>query len=144
MKLLIYLSEATDAAYPIEPTLNQIFESARRRNPEKDIFGALFYSNGIFLQAVEGPDAEIDDLLEKLKDDSRHHNLQVLVEQPITHHSMQEWNMQPINLEDDSLFSKETLNKAINMVSRSMKFDASMLVYLVQELLEEDDFRQLL
>jgi hypothetical protein len=144
MKLLIYLSEATEAAMSIESTLSQIYEAASRDNPPQNIHGALFYSNGIFLQALEGPEDAVDALLVKLRTDPRHENLQVLVDQHITHHSMHEWNMQPINLEDAAFFSKGSLNKAIDMVSRSMKLDASMLVYLVQELLQEDDFRQLL
>jgi len=68
------------------PILNQgmtdirnILETARVKNKEHDLTGALIYcEEGLFIQFLEGPPDNLEQLLTNLKNDQRHRSLTVV------------------------------------------------------------------
>ncbi len=82
---LVYLSAATDEFS--EDDLTDILAASRRNNPKRDITGMLLYSDGGFIQALEGPKQEVLDLYEKIEQDPRHSGAIMLANGPIEERS---------------------------------------------------------
>jgi hypothetical protein len=53
----------------------------------------LAYSNGNFLQVIEGEEATVDTLFNKISLDPRHKRVFVIVKEPITSRSFGDWSM---------------------------------------------------
>jgi len=63
---------------PVLAEMRRIRDQAGRRNGPEGIRVALLHKSGYFVQWAEGPAAAVDQLLERVSGDSRHHGLQVL------------------------------------------------------------------
>ena len=71
---LIYISRATERFD--EEELTKILNSARTNNQKNHITGLLLYDGrGTFIQALEGPESEIENLFDVIKADTRHTNV---------------------------------------------------------------------
>jgi hypothetical protein len=88
---IVYISKASfsvaDRASTVEPEIGRILMQSRRNNPARGLVGALYYGDGHFFQVLEGEPASIDALLDTQRNDPRHHDLTVLLRQPIEHTS---------------------------------------------------------
>jgi Sensors of blue-light using FAD len=81
-RVVIYISRPAEAV-TLDEVRALIFE-ARSFNAINGIFGLLTYDRRGFLQAVEGADDAIDELLEKIRRDPRHHEMQLLFDASFT------------------------------------------------------------
>lgn len=88
---LVYLSAATDDFS--EDDLADILAASRRNNPKRDITGMLLYSDGGFIQVLEGPKKAVIDLYEKIEQDPRHGSSIKLARGPIEERSFSGWEM---------------------------------------------------
>jgi hypothetical protein len=88
---LVYLSTTTNAFS--EDDLTDILAASRRNNPERDITGMLLYSEGGFIQVLEGPKEHVLDLYERIEQDPRHSSTVMLAEGSIEERSFSEWEM---------------------------------------------------
>jgi hypothetical protein len=73
---LFYVSVATG-----DWDLEEVLALARQSdtaNKQRDISGSLAYEAGLFGQVLEGPEAAVNELLEKIRKDPRHSDLTVL------------------------------------------------------------------
>jgi hypothetical protein len=143
MKFLAYLSEPTELSN-ITETLLAIEEKASFFNSQNGITGVLFFTGQHFLQVIEGPGDAVDALMASIENDRRHHDIQILYSSTEHHRTLPAWNMQPLDLTNESHFSKSYLKRASDIVSKTMKLDAEGFVYLITEMLEEPDFKKLL
>lgn len=73
MKYIIYISTAS--MYFREETLEEMLVHFRKNNETYQITGMMLFSEGIFLQVLEGEDKVIDALVKKIKKDKRHHSV---------------------------------------------------------------------
>lgn len=73
---LLYASTAASAVDSVD--VFEIIEASSRRNPARDVTGFLLFDGREFLQYVEGPQSALDELLETLGKDDRHHSVRVL------------------------------------------------------------------
>ena len=89
MQQLLYRSIAADGLGP--DVIFEIIETSAR-----DVTGFLVQSNGAFLQLVEGPAASLDELLDVLACDPRHHSIEVLVREDIAQRSFPRWRMERV------------------------------------------------
>lgn len=89
---LIYVSTATR---PLgDEDLEQILAAARDFNRKHGITGMLVFSEGNFLQILEGEDAAVTDLMDKrIAVDPRHRNILVLDREPIAARDFPDWRM---------------------------------------------------
>lgn len=101
MLRITYLSEASEPFTP--QALLDLLEQCRRNNPGWGVTGLLIYANGTFLQTVEGEDAKVDALLERIASDPRHRHFRILSRQPISERSYQDWSMGFEQLTEDRL-----------------------------------------
>jgi len=92
MKLvqLIYLSELVGRD---ETSLGPILSASVRRNTADDITGMLLYSQGTFLQVLEGEEAAVQATYQRIVQDRRHHNTVLLSNETITQRQFDGWRM---------------------------------------------------
>ncbi len=70
-----------------------ILRTSQKNNQRRGITGMLLYKDGNFLQVLEGPHAEITDLMETVERDNRHRGFIVLTKKPIKERQFPNWSM---------------------------------------------------
>lgn len=85
MRYLIYISTATRLLADAE--LLEILDISRSNNEKKNITGILLYSEGTFIQLLEGPTSQLNSIYEAILNDARHRNVIKLVEEDVDHRS---------------------------------------------------------
>jgi hypothetical protein len=88
---LIYRSEA-DTNVSDDDLIN-ILSKARSNNSSRNITGCLLYNDHYFVQILEGEFKALNELFEKIKLDSRHHNVVLLHMQEIESRAYPDWTM---------------------------------------------------
>jgi hypothetical protein len=73
--------------------IGRLLEKARQRNREQDVTGVLLYSDGNFMQCLEGSAARLAGVYETIKSDSLHFGIIDLVREPIKSRDFSEWSM---------------------------------------------------
>lgn len=89
LQQLIYISELTTD----ESVLNSIHSHAVRNNTARTVTGMLLYSQGRFLQVLEGERKDVLYTFERIKEDSRHGHVTLISHGPITERCFSHWNM---------------------------------------------------
>jgi hypothetical protein len=88
---LVYVSFANQDLS--EDELREILKKARENNQKLDVTGMLLYRNGFFIQALEGEEAVVSPLYEKIKQDPRHRSVVQIHKSPIRKRSFEDWSM---------------------------------------------------
>ena len=136
MHTIVYSSEVT-SDQAIEGMLENITSVAKKNNPKEEITGILFFHNQRFLQVIEGPKENLLTLLEKLKKDSRHHNLEILIDEPIPKRSFGKWNMDSFNLDAQENFNLEHLKEIRDLYKSNFTMNSDVLVMFFKKLINE-------
>jgi hypothetical protein len=89
--------------------LLELLQQCLKNNPPLGVTGMLLYGNGTFLQAIEGDDAVIDRLVEKIAKDPRHKRLQFFSRKQIERRQYAEWSMGFKRISDQELGQIEGL-----------------------------------
>jgi hypothetical protein len=84
------LIEGEDAKRDAE--IAQILQTARRKNKEQNVTGALLFNSGYFAQALEGPRLAIEQIFERIQRDPRHGDVTVLSSQKEGRRDFPEWS----------------------------------------------------
>lgn len=95
---LIYVSSAT-----IDVTVDDLRELAtlsQANNKTLDITGVLIYHRRLFLQVLEGDVISVNRLLDRIRHDWRHKDVDVVSENTIAQRHFADWQMQPTTPED--------------------------------------------
>jgi hypothetical protein len=91
---IIYASAATPEVVADFPTqIDSMLTSARRRNPQVNVGGALLVTDGRFVQALEGDKADVQSTFDRIALDPRHNNIEVLCAQYASKRRFTEWSM---------------------------------------------------
>lgn len=95
---LAYSSKATFEPFSkteskLDPRVADILHVARENNRKNRLYGALYYGNGNFFQCLEGDEAQVNQLYEKLLRDPRHKDLKILLRESIERVSFGDWEM---------------------------------------------------
>ena len=101
MKNIVYLSTAIKLLGDNE--LIEILDAARKNNVEYHVSGVLLYSEGTFIQLIEGDDADVDFIYAKIKQDNRHKNIIALIDSPIQERNFSDWLMGFASLKADKV-----------------------------------------
>jgi hypothetical protein len=91
MKNIVYVSTAVKLMH--ENQLMDILHNSRQHNAALNISGVLLYSEGTFIQVLEGRDGVIDALYSRIQADRRHKNVIKIIDEPITEKSFAQWLM---------------------------------------------------
>ena len=97
--MLVRLMYASRATAPVEQDdLLAILSHSRQANPARGITGALCFSNGTFLQVLEGGRSAVNQLYNQIAADTRHRDVMVLTYDEISERRFAGWSMGQINL----------------------------------------------
>ena len=83
--------------------LRSMMKDARENFTESGVTGMLLYSEGSFLQVLEGHRDEVIKLVDRIKVDPLHKDLHTLLNGEMEHHLFHDWTMAFRNLTDASL-----------------------------------------
>lgn len=100
---IVYTSLATRDLEQAE--LTALLDHARRANQARGITGMMIYRKREFLQLLEGEQAEVQALYERIARDGRHHQIAKIWDGPITARSFGDWEMAFVAPDDASLQS---------------------------------------
>ena len=96
---LLYVSTAEHFLSHRE--LEALVQGARARNAAAGITGMLIYTEGHFLQYIEGPQSEVEALFTRIERDPRHHGMLRIFEGPQARRIFTEWSMGYCTLRKD-------------------------------------------
>ena len=91
MYSLIYRSVAEESF--TLPMIYKMLSKARDFNAEHNITGCLLYHNGQFIQLLEGTHEEVRALFERIQEDERHSQVELLEEEEISERIFGDWSM---------------------------------------------------
>jgi len=97
--MLVRLMYASRAKAPVEQDdLLAILRHSRQANPLRGVTGALCFSNGIFLQVLEGGRSAVNLLYNTITRDGRHVDVMLLSYEEISERRFAGWSMGQVNL----------------------------------------------
>lgn len=99
---LAYISKATFRTLRsdegVEPSIARILAASRRNNVRKGIVGGLYYGDGFFFQYLEGEREAVYQTFNRIKSDSRHTDVQIVLEGPVDNVRFRDWSMKYVPL----------------------------------------------
>ncbi|AZU05306.1 hypothetical protein X907_2797 [Glycocaulis alkaliphilus] len=80
-----------------------IIYACERNNTPSSITGVLVHDRGRFIQLLEGPEDAVDCLFARIRSDSRHTRVAVLLREPCLERLVADWSMAFLNAGDAPL-----------------------------------------
>ena len=93
---LLYASRAVNAF--TDEDLQSILRESRAANPALGITGVLCYSDGIFMQVLEGGRTAVNQVYSRIAGDARHTQVELLSYEEIDERRFAGWSMGQIDL----------------------------------------------
>lgn len=130
---LAYASEATFQEKPVdqgvEPNVARILMTSRKNNGKSEIVGGLYYGDGFFFQYLEGEEAAVTALYDRISRDDRHRNVTTLVEEALPERTFTNWSMKYVPLSSDV---KKFLDKQGMKSFQPLKFNRALCEEMIQ------------
>ena len=98
MRCIVYISMETRRLR--REDIAEILRVSRMKNTLRGITGELMYYDGLFLQVLEGEAAQLDELLATLRQDRRHREVRVLLDETIGERHFADWSMGLVDFAD--------------------------------------------
>jgi hypothetical protein len=93
--------------------LEAIHRTAREVNALEGITGLLIFNGTHFLQIVEGAPNAIDDLVERLRRDPRHHGFEIRDQREIEQRNFPDWSMEMVRVSASYFEAKDTVSERL-------------------------------
>ena len=90
---LLYVSRSTLLLPQQGDEVDEIVAVSLRRNPALEVTGALVFTERLFAQNLEGPDSALDALMDSIRRDPRHRDVEIVYRQPIPARRFDTWAM---------------------------------------------------
>jgi hypothetical protein len=110
---LLYVSSATEPFS--KPAILELLKTSRVSNERAQLTGLLLYRDGNFLQVLEGEEAAVEGLFEKISADRRHGGLLRLLKGEIAEREFPAWSMAFRDLEDEALALEPGFSEFLNL-----------------------------
>ena len=91
MHRIIYLSSGVKIFSDEE--INDLLKISRENNQKNGITGLLLYSDGNFMQILEGEKEAVENTYNKIQNDTRHRNIILITNESIKQRNFSEWKM---------------------------------------------------
>jgi hypothetical protein len=91
MRRIIYISRSFTRVDPAE--LNAIVAESIARNTEAGITGMLWFDGANFAQVIEGDNAEVGATMNRIRADSRHTDVEIVLDRAIISRQFGNWAM---------------------------------------------------
>ncbi|WP_198375020.1 BLUF domain-containing protein [Neoroseomonas rubea] len=107
----VYCSRAAEGVDDAEVV--RIIELSQRRNVARDITGVLVFGSGVFFQWIEGPPAQVENLIASLHGDPRHYDI-VTLDRTVEKRARlyPNWEMERVGADDIRAVLQEALGSA--------------------------------
>ena len=139
MHLIMYSSDYCGELKDMPSDFASILSTARTQNPKLGITGVLLFDNGKFLQILEGEQFHLDALMENIKRDKRHNNIQLLVDAPISNRELENWNMEAFDITNTSEKDWELLKDFRDAYLANYKVSSKQLISWVRHFIKDHD-----
>ena len=111
LETFVYCSRAAEGVDEVE--VSRIIELSQRRNVARDITGVLVFGSGVFFQWIEGPPAQVKDLIASLYGDQRHDHIVTLDRSVEKRERLYpNWEMERVGADDIRAVLQEALGSA--------------------------------
>ena len=91
MRQVLYVSTSTSP--PRQAVVDEILHQSRHNNALESVTGLLWVRRDRFLQVLEGPDEAIALTFERIVKDTRHRDVEVLVDRDLDQREFGSWSM---------------------------------------------------
>lgn len=107
----VYCSRAAEGVDDAE--VDRIIELSQRSNVARDITGVLVFGSGVFFQWIEGPPAQVENLIASLHGDPRHYDI-VTLDRSVEKRARlyPNWEMERVGANDIRAVLQEALGSA--------------------------------
>ena len=91
---LVYASRWSNGlGEDVEAAVHRIVAASIHNNRQLDVTGLLMAHDGWFLQALEGPEAGVGQIMERIRSDRRHRDVVMISSGPAPSRLFKDWNM---------------------------------------------------
>ncbi len=139
MHIIAYSSQYTKSDQSVDEELEKITASAKRNNPALKITGVLFYHNRRFLQIIEGEKELLEKLMAVLERDSRHTNIERIIDEEIETRSYSDWNMDSFNLSKQEALDLNELKIIRDVYKQNLTIKSNVLVEFYKAMLDSHE-----
>lgn len=92
--MIKYLAYVSRQSYILtDSVISDLLQKCRNNNAENGITGMLIYFDGTFVQFLEGPDENLNQLFLKISQDKRHQDIILLLEGIAEKREFSDWSM---------------------------------------------------
>lgn len=128
---LMYASRAADSVNQNE--LVSILKKSKANNADIGVTGVLCFSAGIFLQVLEGGRSQVSALYNRIANDTRHHDVELLSYEEVDERRFAGWSMGRANLSrlNPALVMKYSESALLNPYAVSGKMSMALFNELV-------------
>ena len=110
MNLHTIIYSSREAVEISRDEIEMLLLRARAHNESVGITGLLVYFDYVFFQVIEGPEEELRDLYDRILMDTRHKDVTLHVDEPVSSRLFGQWSMAY------SLTDRETISQTQNVV----------------------------
>lgn len=140
MHLIAYTSRYSGDMDNIEGVLADIVNTAKEANPKRGITGVLFFDRDRFVQVIEGEQSALNELLELIKGDPRHEEIEVIFDGAEDHQEFSDWNMDAFKLDGASQFDDDDVLKNFRKIYlANFKLSSEQISRWIKMLINEPD-----
>ncbi len=133
--MIVYRSEYTGDEGSFQSDLAAITREAIAHNSAQEITGILLHHNQVFVQVLEGSTEALETLMNKLRKDRRHRNIEVLLDGRIRGREFSDWSMRSFDLNDELSLSLPILQRLADTFRRSFSTAETTLLQFYQAML---------
>lgn len=135
MYRLVYVSTARKGL--TDQDMASILNTAQSNNHERYLTGFLLHNGSNFMQALEGEEAEVHEIYQKILEDDRHHGVVQILGENIQERAFPDWAMSYYRVDDpgsasmvarhddpvDSLLPEGMPRELLHMFTRFMRIE---------------------
>lgn len=135
---LVYYSK-NRIAEEIAREIDLILAASRRNNLSLGVTGARVFNRGMFAQVLEGERPAIEVVFERIQQDPRHAEVQVLAFDPVTERVFPHWSMAFLgqSREDEDLFGHIGPDTNFSMA----QIEGHRILEVIRAIAREEEFR---
>jgi Sensors of blue-light using FAD len=132
--MLLSIAYSSEIAAPSDTILEDIALKAAHHNKQQDITGLLLFIDGLFIQVIEGAEANVVPLMEKITRDVRHSRMKLLSQTTKPKREFDDWSMAVVACEksvqlkrhlEKNLGKRIAKNSYVELMSQFIKPEVS-------------------
>ncbi len=142
MKTVVYTSRIADNEPDPASLLASIVQKSRVSNKLNGVTGAMIHQDGQIIQVIEGQEEVIDQLYEKICNDTRHTEVTELYQKAILQRSFRQWSLQGLTVNVEESFSLETIRLVSDLFDSRFVFRSDLYLSMIEAVFTRPEFMQ--